>query len=373
MYDTTRNHLIVFGGYASFGNLPNSVTRRFERSPWEPTPTYEWHAARTLDTPVARSMPVFRRDPERNVTWMFGGLSELSFGGVIDYLADLWEYRSGEWKFNRISTGVPITCATPLGAMDAERDVLVIICNGNIPYEWTGEEWKTFSNLNTAPQDRRFAGFVYDQTLKKFVLFGGYDAFGSYRQDTWTWNGTAWTEIKPNTKPPHRAQPVMWYDPIAKKTIMYSGAGRKSIEDRATRYSDMWAFDGTNWTQLTENAAPGIRFAPQIAVDPASGKTYMFGGLRATIDTENDNRVTQFYDDDMWVWDGSNSSWTELHPANAPSPRQNAGFEFDESGKLTLVGGFAGNLYFSDRWVWDGQTWTPVQDVPFFRRRSTRP
>jgi hypothetical protein len=85
--------------------------------------------------------------------------------------------------------------------------------------------------------------------------------------------------------------------------------------------------------------------------------------------------VTQFYDDDMWVWDGSASSWTQIQTPNAPSPRQNAGFDYDAaSGKFVLFGGFAGNFYYSDLWLWDGQTWTAVPDsAASYRRRGSRP
>ena len=167
----------------------------------------------------------------------------------------------------------------------------------------------------------------------------------------------------------------MWYDPLAKKTILYSGAGRKSIEDHATRFEDMWSFDGTNWTKLTVTATPGIRFAPQVAIDPSSGKLLLFGGLRATID--EDDRVTQFYDNDMWVWDGSASTWTEIQLENAPAPRQNGAFDFDvASGKFVLFGGFAGNFYFSDRWLWDGRAGRsfprrPLRTAAARRDRST--
>ncbi len=366
MYDSSRDQVVLFGGYQSFQTVPHSITRLLKTD-------LQWHAARTFEVPAPRSMPLFRRDAQHNVAWMLGGLSEDSIGTTVQYIDDFWQYSNGTWLRSLLTT-TPAECATPIGGMDTDRSVLVVICDGSVPYEWNGTEWKAFDNLSPSPVGRRFAGAAYDQTLKKLVVFGGYDAFGNYRQDTWTWNGTAWAEVKPNTKPPHRAQPVMWYDPLAKKTIMYSGAGRKSIEDHATRYEDMWSFDGSNWTKMNVTSTPGVRFAPQIAIDPNSGKLILFGGLRATIDAQDNNKVTQFYDNDMWMWDGSNSTWTQLHPATVPSPRQNAAFDFDPvSGKLVLFGGFMGNLYFSDQWVWDGANWAPVQDVPVFRRRSLRP
>ncbi len=363
MYDTKREQVVRFGGYTTVTSTADSVTYIFKYT--------DWRGGGIIAEPGPRSMPLFRRDPQREVVWLFGGLSEYSTGNVIAYLEDLWQYRAGAWS-RLIATGGPSSCITPIGALDTDRNVLVLVCNGTTPYEWDGAAWKSFTNLTTVPNDRRFAGAVYDQNLKKVVMFGGYDSFGNYRQDTWTWNGSAWAEVKPNKKPGHRAQPVMWYDPLAKKTILYSGAGRRSIEDHATRYSDMWAFDGTNWTEMTVTTTPGMRFAPQIAVDPATGKLLLFGGLRATLDEKD--RVTQFYDNDMWIWDGAASTWTQVQqPDRRPAARQNAGFDYDPvSGKFVLYGGYGGN-YFSDLWTWDGTTWEVIKDFAAFRRRSTRP
>jgi len=367
-YDTATQQVIRFGGHSSLTTVPDSLTGIYRNRLWR-------YVVSTAGTPEPRSMPLFRRDADRGVIWLFGGLDQNSYGSSIEYYSDMWTYRDGSWSFiaPEVAADAPFGCATPVGAWDTDRKVMVVVCEGNNVYEWDGVKWKTFSDLDPLPSSRRFAGGVYDQTLKKFVVFGGYDTLGSYRQDTWTWNGTKWEEVDADDKPERRAQPVMWYDPLAKKTILYSGAGAKSIDHHAERFSDMWSFDGTNWTRLTETAAPGIRFAPQIALDPNTNKLLLFGGLRATIDEED--RVTQFYDDDLWIWDGSTNNWTQVQfEGNGPSPRQNAAFDYDPaSGKFVLFGGFAGNFYLSDRWLWDGQSWTVVPDTPTFRRRSSRP
>jgi hypothetical protein len=365
-YDTAAQVTVRFGGHNSITAVPDAQTYVYRNN--------RWRRVANNSNPAPRSMPLFRRDAERGVSWLFGGLTEYSYSTTVDYYDDIWAYSNGNWSLMApdIITNTPFSCETPIGAMDTDRSVLVVVCEGDTVFEWNGTAWKTFNSLSVQPAKRRFAGGVYDQTLKKFVMFGGYDQLNTYRQDTWTWNGQAWTEVKPNTKPEHRAQPVMWYDPLAKKTILYSGAGSKSFEEHAKRFTDMWSFDGTNWTRMTETAAPGIRFAPQIAIDPSTNKLLMFGGLRATLD--EDDRVTQFYDNDLWIWDGASSTWTEVQTEGVtPLARQNAGFEYDiASGKFVLFGGFSGNMYLSDRWTWDGQTWTPIPDEPSFRRRSAR-
>ena len=362
-YDTANRRFVRFGGASNFGTLIESSTYALR--------DLVWFFLQSPARPNPRSLATFRRDPARGTAWFYGGLSEFSYGTSISYDLDLWRYTGAQGWLRVQRVADPGECVTPASAFDTDRQVLVVICGGQEVWEWNGETWKTLTP-KPVPDFRRFAGVVYDQNVKKVVMFGGYDNT-SYRDETWTWDGTVWTRLKPNKKPGHRAQMSMWYDTRAKKTILYSGVGRPSIDDHVTRFSDQWSFDGTNWTEITKTAAPGIRFGAQIAVNPSDGKVLMFGGLRATID-EKDN-IDQFYVNDTWLWDGSANTWTELHPATSPSKRQNGVLEYDDAtGKFVLHGGFSGGIYLSDTWTFDGTTWTPVLDKLIdFRRRSVRP
>ena len=360
-YDTDGQQIVRYGGASNFGSLQESFTYVLR--------DFEWIPLGITNVPSPRSLPAFRRDPVNKTIWVHGGLSEFSYGTSVAYLSDFWRYSDGTW-YKVKSIGAPIGCIAPLTAFDTDRNVLIVVCNGNEVAEWNGSEWKSIS-VEEGPSARRFAALAYDQTIKKTVLFGGYDNV-NFRDDTWTWDGKAWTQVKPKTRPPHRSTMAMWYDPLAKKTILYSGVGRRDIDERVTRYSDMWSFDGSNWTAMNVAQTPGIRFGSQYAIDPRDGKLVLFGGLRSTIDEKKN--VSQFYGNDTWIWDGAASRWTEVTPANVPTPRQNGGFDFDDAtGKFLLFGGFSGNLYLSDSWIWDGQNWTPVPKSPVApRRRGSR-
>lgn len=361
-YDTVYNRFVRYGGSTNFGTLIDSstytlrdLTWRFMPSPFRPSP---------------RSLSGFKRDPVRGGIVMYGGLSEFSTNNAISYNADFWRYH-GDHGWSRLATfAAPGECVTPMAAFDIERQVLVVVCGGQTVWEWNGEAWEQF-NPRPVPDFRRFAGLVYDQNIKKTVMFGGYDNL-NYRDETWTWDGTAWTRLRPNKKPGNRAQMSMWYDTRAKKTILYSGVGRPNIDEHVTRYEDMWSFDGTNWTEMSKTAAPGIRFGAQVATDPRDGKVLLFGGLRATIDDKKN--IDQSYTNDLWLWDGSAATWTPIQTETAPPPRQNGAFEYDEAtGKFILYGGFAGQFYLSDTWLFDGTNWAPVQDkFQDFRRRASR-
>lgn len=362
-YDPLRNDIIAFGGTAANGTVVSSGTNILRGS--------AWRQIFISFRPAPRSLAPFETDAASNTIWMLSGLDETS----SFYHGELWGYRNGQWFKG---PDLPSGCDGPLGAFDSDRGVLVAVCAGEETYEFNGTEWKSFANLDPTPQIRNFAAMVYDPKLKKVVMFGGYQG-NNFRNDTWTWNGTAWVEVKvdKDERPPHRAQMAMWYDPLQQKIVLYGGIGRGSVDDRVTRYSDMWAFSGTAWTKLNVNETPGMRMKPQVAVNPVTGKTLMFGGLKAEIaaDDPDGTAIVQTFMNDTWEWDGSASSWTRLDSdptTREPDVRENGSMAWDPVGsRLVMFGGYADGFYRSDVWEWTGADWVPRLEHAE-RRRATR-
>jgi N-acetylneuraminic acid mutarotase len=362
-YDPLRHEVIAYGGTSAFATVLGSQTNLLRDTVWR-------EAFFNL-RPPPRSQAAFETDSITNTIWMFGGLDETS----TVFYTDLWGYRNGQWF--PASAG-PTTCANSLAAFDSDRAKLVVTCTGSETFEWDGSAWKTFPDLKKKPQIRQFAGMVYDPKLKKTVLFGGYNT-DNFRNDTWTWNGTEWTEVKTDSKsrPPNRSLMGIWYDPLQQKIILYGGIGRGSVDERVTRYSDMWSFSGTGWTKLTVTDTPGQRFGPQIEVNPVTGKALLFGGLRAEPEPGDPTgkALRQFYANDTWEWDGTASRWTRIdsNPDTLdPDVRENGSIAWDPvAQRLVLFGGYANGFYRSDVWEWTGQDWVPRLEHAE-RRRATR-
>lgn len=357
-YDSLRDTIVAFGGFSAFNPIPRSFTSYFTSN--------TWRVSFTQSRPEPRSLHSFETDPVNKTVWMFGGLNEFATA----FTAELWGYRNGQW-FSNFVTGAPLDCTTPVSAWDANRSKLVVICGGQGVFEWDGKAWTAPEARDDRPDARRFPAAVYDETLKKVVLFGGYDN-ANFRNDTWTWDGTTWVEIE-RDRPNQRSLMQMWYDPLLKKTVLYGGLGRRNINERITRYSDMWSFDGTQWTKMNVTTTPGERFGAQTAIDPRTNKMILFGGLRSEPVEGDDDRRRQFFDNDTWEWDGAASRWTKLNPAVSPAARQNGGFAWDPMAQeLVLYGGYAG-FYYSDTWTFDGTNWHPRAEPRGRRRPSGRP
>jgi hypothetical protein len=355
-FDSVRNLLVVYGGNSVFSTEPRSATYTLKDG--------AWRFAYANVRPEARSLASFQGDPLNGTVWLYGGIDQTN----SIYTGDFWGYRSGQWFQVNAEGGPGAACASPLSAYDSDRSRLVVACAGSVVHEWDGSEWKSFSSLNRVPDQRRFGALVYDRNLKKIVMFGGYGA--NYRDDTWLWDGAQWTEVK-GKKPPHRALMSMWYDPLQQKTILYSGLGRPSINSKVVRYSDMWSFNGTDWTKMDVSTTPGERFGAQIAIHPVSGKLLLFGGLRSEM--INEKTLRQFFDDETWEWNGTTSQWTKLGPSRSPAARENGMLSWDPlNNQMVLFGGYNAGFFFSDVWTWDGQTWSPVIDTGLLRRRAAR-
>ncbi|HKQ97094.1 MAG TPA: kelch repeat-containing protein, partial [Candidatus Polarisedimenticolia bacterium] len=68
---------------------------------------------------------------------------------------------------------------------------------------------------------RNAHAMAYDSARERVVLFGGADA-ERVRNDTWEWDGVAWTQVAA-TGPPPRTFPSMVYDETRRVALLFGG------------------------------------------------------------------------------------------------------------------------------------------------------
>lgn len=120
----------------------------------------------------------------------------------------------------------------------------------------------------TVPSPRASAGVAYDAARGNVVLFGGGAA--TWLGDTWTWDGRSWQQQKPSAAPSPRGAAAMAFDPSTGRVILFGGIGERDRSGE-TKRTDMWAWDGTTWTQLHPAAVPPATFGGALmAFDPVS-------------------------------------------------------------------------------------------------------
>jgi Kelch motif/Galactose oxidase, central domain len=220
-------------------------------------------------------------------------------------------------------------------------------------WTWNGSAW-TKQQPAAAPSPRTGAAMVYDAATGQLLLFGGSShpfSGGGYLGDTWTWDGTTWTELHPATSPPARHNADMIYDAASSEVILFGGYDGHYL-------SDTWAWDGTTWTQLHPAASPPPRDTHSLVYDPATQTAILFGGF-------NGEGLS-----DTWSWDGT--TWTQLSPATSPgmtSTAWQAAYD-DASQQLVLYGGDANTHFSNETWAWTGSTWTQLQPAANAGRRA---
>lgn len=355
-YDAARKILLQYGGTIAFAGS-RVGTYGFHDG--------DWSVINDTLSPGPRSLPVTFTFPQNNALYLYGGHDE------SQAYEQLWVRANGQWS-EVTGDNKPSLCDNPLGTFDSDRQRFIIVCAAGNVFEFDGTTWTNKKDMKDKPPARRLAQLSYNPSLKKTVLFGGYDD-SDFVDQTWLWDGTVWTRVKKNPAPP-RAQAVMWYDTTMKKTLLYGGIGRQDKDSRIERFADMWSFDGTGWTDMKVAASntPGMRYSTSYSVDPNTGHLFVFGGLLYTKDSST-GVETQTYVNDIWEWDGA--KWTKLSPAVSPEVRENSGFTYDPLiGRMVLFGGYAAR-YFGDLWLFDttSKSWQSLMESPGGGRRRTAP
>jgi len=226
-------------------------------------------------------------------------------------------------------------------------------------WTWDGSSW-TQQHPVTSPRARQAANMVYDAARQKVVLFGGSSGFDVYG-DTWTWDGSNWTEEKPQSSPPRRFFASMAYDAARGETVLFGGENCDGVPNTGVGIGgcrnrlllgDTWVWNGTNWIQKNPVTSPPAKTGAAMVYDAARTNVVLFGGGLMS----NDGVVSN----DTWTWDGSN--WTPRVVATSPPGRSHATMAYDMArGNAVLFGGGPVTneiLALSDTWVWDGAGWT---------------
>lgn len=147
--------------------------------------------------------------------------------------------------------------------------------NGVLFDTWTyaNGSWSQQDPANS-PAARQSAAMVYDLARQQTVLFGGEgNLASSVMSDTWTWDGSNWTQQNPATSPPARSGAQMIYDSVHGTVLLFGGYNGN------TQLADMWQWDGVNWTQIPIVTGPSARSGGAAAFNTAAQQFLLYGGF----------------------------------------------------------------------------------------------
>lgn len=248
----------------------------------------------------------------------------------------------------------------------------------------------------TGPARRSSCSMVYMEREHQTLLFGGYsyeDGHSVRFGDTWTWDGTRWTDLHV-TGPSPRSSASMAYDPIGDVVLLYGG---HSADGRPT---DTWQWDGQQW-QLLSETGPDITDEQPMTFDPTIGRILLFDGrtgrpsktwvwtgqqwmaiatngpavsdytLVTDVDRSRVVLVASHPYEQIWEWDGRH--WALIHDGTGPGAFFNFAAAYDTvRHSIFFIGGAYGDDQNDETWEWDGAAWTRVAVEPRLARTSHR-
>ncbi len=152
----------------------------------------------------------------------------------------------------------------------------------------------------------------------------------------------AFTLLRVTNPPPGRRDGSLIADPSGDRLLLYGGATVVFPQADARQLTDLWSFDGTDWTELTVDVGPAPRRYPALALSQSRQLMLLFGGT---------NEVMDF--NDLWALDLTTLTWSELSPQGTiPSTRAAMGYVSEADGTLRVMGGLVlgFNRAFDDMW-----------------------
>lgn len=270
-------------------------------------------------------------------------------------LGDTWAWDGAAW--HRAFTAGPAPRYAAALAYDAKRKVYVLFGGqmakaiSDETWTWDGKAWKAMSPAhNPGPRERAVMGF--DSAHQVVVLFGGSraDRGHSYIMgDTWTWDGTDWTEVQTGLG-------VLGYRlgsrmiTAGDRVILFGGRSDADFS------GDAWTWGGKTWSRIDKAPGPLGRANAAVSWDPVDSTLVVFGGI---------GLKDKF---GAWVpgvplgdaWSLSGAVWTQLNGSGPPA-LGSANAIWDASNKRTVVLLGIGCDKPSDAaWAWDGKAWSKL-------------
>ncbi|MBI5544312.1 MAG: hypothetical protein HY901_10510 [Deltaproteobacteria bacterium] len=371
-FDSARGRLVLCGG----ANLRRGDTWEWDGSTWverlEPGPVFFQASGMAYHPTSARTVLLGHKENSSIVeTWGWDGIAWIryvtptapAYGSLLTLDettgqlfatsgdgANVWTWDGFAWAAH-IATSALNTIGIGYLFYDGVRRRVVTISVGawNAPaadlWEWTGTGWLARWH---GPEPRQDFAVAYSPALQRTLLFGGacsdYPPF--WPTDLWAWDGETWSELSASAPPPARMRHSMAFDPVRSRLVLFGGYSSASW----ALLDDTWEWDGIAWHRVIPVVSPPARTRAAMTFDPLRQRLILFGG------SDSSHLLN-----DLWTWDGA--TWSEVPSSPIwPPARASAALTFDEArGVLVLFGGSA-RENLGDTWEWDGVQW--LQKTP---------
>lgn len=267
-YDADTQSTVLFGGGANNNAVLYNDTWLFTRP-------FGWSQLSPATSPSPRNGAGFAYDPITKTAVLFGG-----FGGSL--LNETWTWDGVTWtqQFPQVSPP-PRSFNSEQMAFDASSGTVVLFGGYGPNGTFFGDTWVWNGKANTWTErfpatspSPRGTTLAYDGATKQVIIFGGENGGGSFLGETWTWNGVTWRRRVPTSSPSPRTNLAMAYDANRGEVVLFGGynfVGGQAL-------NDTWTWNGTTWSQIQTPFTPAGRYGSSMAYDPNFKGLVLFGG-----------------------------------------------------------------------------------------------
>jgi len=235
VYDSSSQQVVLFGGV---GDQVYGDTWA-----WDGTC---WRQLGLANPPPPRFAPAYAFDPRKGVVFLYGGRQAPASSDFYDG----WTWNGQSW------VQLPATYApeliAPVAAFDPLTGKVVVFgmtSDQKSVQTWTWDGGWQHLEPASSPSIRVSTSMAYDANSGRIILFGGRDAGSlAYLGDTWSWDGSNWTELRPSTAPSARQNPALVGVPNG---VLLFGGDAPGIQN-----TDTWTWNGATWRQIVTPHAP---------------------------------------------------------------------------------------------------------------------
>jgi hypothetical protein len=211
-------------------------------------------------------------------------------------------------------------------------------------WAFRGESWSQLSFTAEFTPGRRGA-VLADIENGGLLIFGGESsASNAALDDSWTYDGFAWSSVQSPVIPSARMYAAAAYDPVHRAVVLFGGASCEA-QSGCEIFGDTCIYEDRRWSCMTL-PGPAARSGHAMVYDSASGRMILFGG-----------RGARGLLADIWFFDGA--AWREGPSPGAtfgaPSARAGHALAFDAIRGIAVL--FGGELDTSAPPVLDDRTW----------------
>jgi hypothetical protein len=246
--------------------------------------TFEWRASSWSQVLTPTSPPprndglgenLLAYEPISGHMLLHGGF------GSAGVLGDTWEYDGVTWV-QRNPIHAPQSTSEHLTYDDSRGRLVLFLRQSPDPtsaWAWDGNDWQPVATATpTLPTGAYIQQFATDPVRQRLVCIGESAPSVGAPMFTWEWDGRAWS-LANSSGPPTRAT-MMAYDIFTQRCLIFGGSRFVNAPPavRFFYFGDTWTWDGSVWTQQAPVTSPTLRGAHALLASPLSLGVVLFGG-----------------------------------------------------------------------------------------------